>query len=203
MDPSLIAFLAVAIAVVVTPGPDMLLVMRNTLLGGRLVGAATVAGVITAILGWSLLAVAGIAALLAASALAFTLVKFVGAGYLIYLGIQSFRSGGAAFEVGATGARSLRQAATQGFLSAALNPKLGVFFLTLLPQFSDPLAAPERSLVLALLFAAIGLAWLLVFTAMVGSFGSFLARPAVRHRVQRVAGVVLIGLGLRAATERA
>ena len=199
----MLAFLAVAIAVVVTPGPDMLLVMRNTLLGGRLAGAATVLGVIGGIGVWATLAVGGIAALLAASALAFTILKLAGAGYLVYLGLRAIRSGAAPVEIRHGPRPTFRTAASQGFLSAALNPKLGVFFLTLLPQFSDPLASPLHSLALAVAFAAIGLAWLLLFTAFVGEFGRLLSSPTVVRRIQRLSGAVLIALGLRVAAERA
>jgi threonine/homoserine/homoserine lactone efflux protein len=202
MDPQLAAFLAIAVVVCVTPGPDMLLVLRNTVAGGRLVGAATVGGVIVGILGWSVVAVAGLAAVLAASATAFAVLKLAGAAYLVWLGIAAIRHAGAAAEVPGHAARSLGHAAVQGFLSAALNPKLGVFFLTLLPQFSDPVGAPARSLGFALLFAATGLVWLLVFTALVGSLAAILARPTVRRRIGQATGVVFIGLGLRVATER-
>ena len=202
MDPELVAFLGVAVVVSVTPGPDMLLVMRNTLLSGRLAGVATVAGVIVGVLLWSIVAIAGVAAILAASAALFTLLKLAGAAYLIVLGISALRAKGDALEVAGPPAGSLRQAAAQGFLSAALNPKLGVFFLTLLPQFVDPLDSPARPLLLALAFAATGLAWLLVFTALVGSLGPYLARPGLRRAIQRISGAVLIGLGLRIATDR-
>lgn len=202
IDPQLVAFLAIAIVVCVTPGPDMLLVLRNTVAGGRLAGVATVGGVVAGILGWSLVAVAGLAAVLAASATAFAVLKLAGAAYLVWLGIGAIRHAGAAPDVRDPAARSLGQAATQGFLSAALNPKLGVFFLTLLPQFSDPVGAPARSLAFALLFAATGVVWLLVFTALVGSLAAVLARPTIRRRIAQATGVVFIGLGLRVATER-
>jgi threonine/homoserine/homoserine lactone efflux protein len=84
LDPNTLAFVGVAITVAVVPGPDMALVTRNTLLGGRRVGAATVVGIVGGIVGWSLLAVAGIATILAASAMAFTALKIAGAVYLVY-----------------------------------------------------------------------------------------------------------------------
>jgi threonine/homoserine/homoserine lactone efflux protein len=200
---SFLPFLGLAIVVVVTPGPDMLLVMRNTLVGGRAVGSATVAGVMAGILCWSLLAVVGVAAILAASAAAFTVLKLCGAAYLVYLGVTSIRATGSEMHVrGGRAAGSLRQAAAQGFLSAALNPKLGVFFLTLLPQFGDAAGSVGRLVVLALVFAATGLVWLLVFTAMVASVGDVLSRPGLRRALGRVTGAVFIGLGLRVAVER-
>ena len=133
----------------------MALVARNTLLGGRRVGAATVLGIVAGLLGWSVAAVGGIAAVLAASATAFALLKIAGAGYLIYLGttLREGRDDHPAEPV--LGTLTLRAAAAQGVLSPGLNPKLGMFFLTLLPQFVAVGAPAARSLELALLFAAI------------------------------------------------
>ena len=202
MEPNFIAFLGVAVVVVVTPGPDMLLVMRNTLAGGRAVGTATVSGVILGILTWGLLAAIGVAAVLAASAVAFAVLKLAGAAYLVYLGIATLRGRPDVFEAGTPAATSLRTAVAQGFLSAALNPKLGVFFLTLLPQFTDASASVWNSLVLAAVFAVTGLAWLLVFTQLVGWFGVVLTTAPIRRRIQQATGVVLIGLGVRVATDR-
>ena len=204
MDSNLIAFVGVAIAVAIVPGPDMALVARNTLLGGRGVGAATVLGIVGGLLGWSVAAVAGIAAILAASATAFAVLKIVGAAYLIYLGISTLRAGRDDHAEGpARGELTLRAAARQGLLSAGLNPKLGVFFLTLLPQFVVPGAPAARSLELALLFAAIGASWLLVYTYLIGSVGHVLSRPGPRRAVQWVTGTVLVALGVRVALERA
>ena len=204
MDPNTLAFVGVAIAVSVVPGPDMALVTRNTLLGGRRMGAATVVGIVGGIFGWSLMAVAGIAAILAASVVVFTAVKIGGAVYLVYLGIATVRAH-PGDHAGLAGAAppSLRAAAGQGLLSAGLNPKLGVFFLTLLPQFTGPTGSASRSLELAVLFAAIGVSWLLVYTYLIGSAGRFLSRPRPRRVLRWATGTVLIGLGARVALERA
>jgi threonine/homoserine/homoserine lactone efflux protein len=96
----------------------------------------------------------------------------------------------------------VRAAVAQGFLSAALNPKLGVFFLTLLPQFTDASGSVWDSLALAAVFAATGLAWLLVFTQLVGWFGAMLSTAPIRRRIQQATGMVLIGLGVRIAADR-
>ena len=199
----MLAFVGVSIAVAVVPGPDMALVARNTLLGGRSVGAATVLGIVGGLLGWSLAAAVGIAAVLAASATAFTVLKLAGAAYLIYLGISTLRAGhddGAGAR--ARGAITFRAAVGQGFLSAGLNPKLGVFFLTLLPQFVVPGAPAARSLELALLFAAIGASWLLVYTYLIGSVGHVLSRPGPQRALRWITGTVLVALGVRVALEQ-
>jgi threonine/homoserine/homoserine lactone efflux protein len=135
MDDRLLAFIGVSVAVVVVPGPDMALVARNVLRNGRAAGFATSAGICTGILVWAVAAALGVSTLLATSAIAFTALKLAGAAYLVYLGIATLLTRDASVQVGA-GERSALQwhrAWLQGLLSAMLNPKLGVFFLTLLP----------------------------------------------------------------------
>lgn len=204
MSNELLPFIGVAIAVVVIPGPDMALIARNVFRYGRSAGFATSLGICTGILGWAIAAVLGIATILATSSIAFTALKLIGAAYLIYLGISTLRSHDA-FEVPAHAARATlptRQAYLQGLLSALLNPKLGVFFLTLLPQFivpSQPAAA--QALRLAVIFDLIGLAWLLAYSAMLGALGQALGETP-RRVIRWVSGTVLVGLGVRVALER-
>lgn len=213
MDPELIAFIGVAIAVVVIPGPDMALVARNVLRGGRRAGVATSLGICTGVLGWATAAAIGVAALLAASATLFTVLKLAGAAYLVYLGVTTLRqrdgwlagqaAPGTPSPPGAP-QRAWAVAWTQGLLSALLNPKLGVFFLTLLPQFIRPGDdAAMRALQLAAIFEGIGLAWLLLYTALLGAVAGVLRRPGPQRVVRWVTGTVLIGLGVRVAAERA
>jgi threonine/homoserine/homoserine lactone efflux protein len=206
MDPSTLAFLGVATVVVVVPGPDMALVTRNVLRHGRRGGQWTVLGVMTGIVGWGLAAAIGVAAILAASATAFAVIKLAGAIYLIGLGIATLHhldSPLAAVD-GSGNAGSIagrRQLWLQGLLSAGLNPKLGVFFVTLLPPFvgpGDP--AILRPAELAAIFAAVGLVWLLIFTELVVRASNLLQRPRPLRIVRGISGVVLVGLGLRVAT---
>src|SRR4026208_1399425 len=160
VDSQLLAFIGVAIVVVVLPGPDMALVARNVLRYGRSSGYATSIGICTGTLGWAVAAALGVSALLAASAVAFTALKLAGAAYLVFLGVTTLRSHDVPdADGGQTGSgRSWLRAWAQGLLSAMLNPKLGVFFLTLLPQFIAPGDEPvERSLQLAVLFDLVGL----------------------------------------------
>ena len=170
MGNELIPFIGVAIAVVVIPGPDMALVARNVFRYGRSAGIATSLGICTGILGWGIAAVLGIATLLAASSVAFTALKVIGAAYLIYLGISTLRSHDAFDVRGSSGTARLPagQAYLQGLVSALVNPKLGVFFLTLLPQFIGP-DEPAAALRLAVIFDLIGLAWLLAYSVLLGA----------------------------------
>lgn len=206
MTENLLPFIGVAIAVVVIPGPDMALVARNVFRHGREAGYATSLGICTGILGWAVAAALGIATLLATSSVAFTILKLVGAAYLIYLGISTLRSRDDTAIKGGSGSTTLpaRQAWLQGLLSSLLNPKLGVFFLTLLPQFIEPTEpAALRALQLALVFDLIGLAWLLLYSAMLAAIGDALGRSGPRRLIRWVSGTVLVALGLRVALDRA
>ena len=205
MDERLLAFVAVSIAVVVIPGPDMALVARNVLRHGRAAGFATSLGICTGILGWAVAAALGVATILATSAAAFTALKLAGAAYLIYLGITTLRARDQAGPDGAIGGSRLpwHRAWLQGALSALLNPKLGVFFLTLLPQFISPGDPPAlRALQLAVVFEGIGLVWLLIYSAMLGALGTALGRPGPRRFMRWLTGTILVGLGARVALER-
>ncbi len=206
MDDRLLAFVAVSVAIAVIPGPDMALVARNVVRHGRSAGFATSFGVCTGILGWALAAGLGVATLLATSATAFAALKLAGAAYLIYLGIATLRGHDPPLPSGAGGAARLswQRPWLQGLLSAVLNPKLGVFFLTVLPQFietGDPPAV--RAVQLVVLFDLIGLVWLLTYSAMLGAVGAALSRPTPRRLVRWLTGTILVGLGARVALDRA
>ena len=206
LDERLLAFLGVAIAVVVIPGPDMALITRNVVRHGRSSVFATSLGVCTGILCWGIAAAVGVATILATSAALFTALKLAGAIYLVYLGIATLRHPVPAIDsvTGSQTRQPLRVGWTQGLLSALLNPKLGVFFLTLLPQFIRPGEdGALRAAQLAVVFDVIGLVWLLAFTLMLGAIGSTLRRPGPQRVVRAVTGTVLIGLGVRVATEPA
>jgi threonine/homoserine/homoserine lactone efflux protein len=203
---NLLPFMGVAIAVVVIPGPDMALVARNVFRHGRAAGYATSLGICTGILGWAVAAALGIATILATSSVAFTVLKLAGAAYLIWLGISTLRSRDDVAPDRPDGPPTLpaRQAWLQGLISSLLNPKLGVFFLTLLPQFIAPgEPAALRALQLAIVFDLIGLAWLLVYSAMLAAIGDALGRTGPRRFIRWVSGTVLVGLGIRIAFERA
>jgi RhtB (resistance to homoserine/threonine) family protein len=198
IDGQLLAFAGVALVLSLTPGPDMALVLRNTLRDGRPAGFCTVGGIALGLLVWATMSALGIAAVLAASATVFTVLKLAGAAYLVYLGVQSLR----ALRRGQERVETPKPAGSpfrQGLVTNLLNPKLAVLFTTLLPQFishDDPAA---KSALLAAVFVAIGLSWLTVYTLIVGA----VARSR-RFRVvtEAITGVVLIALGARLAVER-
>ena len=201
----LVGFVALAIVVIVTPGPDTALVIRNTLLGGRPAGVGTAAGVALGQATWSVATSVGISALLVAAEPAFAALKLAGAAYLIYLGAQSLWSafpGNATHTTaaGATSRVSNASALRQGIMSNLTNPKMAVFFPSLLPQFvaaGAPTFLPL--LALGILFCVMTLAWLTGYAFAVARAGDVLRRSGVRRAIEGVTGVVLVGFGVRVA----
>jgi threonine/homoserine/homoserine lactone efflux protein len=193
----LLAFLGVATAVIVTPGQDTALTIRNTLFGGRRSGILTAGGVSIGQAIWALATSAGIAALLRASVPAFEAVKFAGAAYLIWLGLQTiFRRSG---ERRATPPRA-RTSFRQGVVSNLGNPKMAIFFTSLLPQFA-PRPGFLSLFALGFVFSAMTFSWLTGYAFAVSKAGDFLRRTRIRQALDRVTGAVLIALGLRLAAE--
>lgn len=194
----LLAFIGVAVLVIVTPGQDTALTIRNTLAGGRSAGVRTAVGVVGGQAVWALAASAGLAALLVASEPAFVALKYAGAAFLVYLGAQSLiaavrrRSRVRRRSGGATG-RELRQ----GLLSNLANPKMAVFFSSLLPQFADSFAT---LLALGLVFCSLTLLWLSAYATVLARAGEVLRRPRLRRVIDGVTGTALVAFGLRLAT---
>jgi threonine/homoserine/homoserine lactone efflux protein len=197
-----------AIVVIVTPGPDTALTIRNTLVGGRPAGVATAVGVALGQATWSLATSVGIAALLVAAEPAFAALKLAGAAYLIYLGAQSlwsaFRGRPAHPRIDSSvGHVWVTTALRQGVVSNLTNPKMAVFFPSLLPQFVAADAPPFVALLaLGILFSLMTLAWLTAYAFAVARAGDVLRRSAVRRWVEAVTGLVLVAFGFRVATVR-
>ena len=211
MDAHFTAFLGVSVLVIIVPGPDMALVMRNALFGGRKSGICTGLGSATGLVVWTLATSAGLAALLIASRPLFVALKLAGAAYLVYLGVQALwgalRSGGHERTTAGLPVAGRRLAPLvayrQGVVSNLGNPKIAVFFTSLLPQFlpaGD--AAFGGLLLLGLIFCSLTLLWLTAYAAAVAKAGDVLRRPSIRRTIEGLTGAVLIGLGLRLAAER-
>lgn len=199
------AFLAVAAIVVITPGVDMALVTKNALRHGRRSAVATALGVNLGIVVWTGAAGLGLAALIAASAAAFAAIKLAGALYLIYLGVQALRQSRAGSTEDTTNSRRLPindgVAFRQGLFSNLLNPKIAVFFTSLLPQFVGRHGTAGDLLALGALFNAMGIFWLLSYALLAARARAVLGRPEVKRTLDRLTGTVLIGLGVRLALE--
>jgi threonine/homoserine/homoserine lactone efflux protein len=199
----LLAFAAVSAIVIVTPGQDTALTIRNSLLGGRPTGLATATGVAAGQAVWTLATSLGLAAMLVASEPVFLALKLVGAAYLVYLGAQSLLAAARRRRRTHTGSGSgsarPRVAFRQGALSNLGNPKMAVFFSSLLPQFGSSFA---ELLTLGVVFCGMTLTWLSLYAVVVARAGDVLRRPAIRRAIDAITGAVLVALGLRLATER-
>ena len=201
-----LAFVGVVAVIVVVPGPDMALVLRNGLADGRRAAVETALGVNAGLLVWALAAALGIAALLSASAPAFTALKIAGAAYLVVLGLRALADAWRGAPVAAVTSPSGSRRASpfrQGMVTNLLNPKIALVFTTLIPQFVDadgPAAA--QTVLLATLFIAMGLVWLVSYALLVARVGAVLRRPALRRFLNAVTGVVLTTLGVRLALDR-
>jgi len=197
------AFMGVAVLVIVTPGQDTALTIRNSLLGGRRRGVFTALGVSTGQCAWAVATSAGIAALLVASKPAFVALRLFGAAYLVWLGVQALRSAWRhtaerrpAVKASA-GQGGSRRAFRQGLISNLGNPKMAVFFPSLLPQFAHSFAG---LLALGIVFSLMTLVWLTGYAVAVAKAGDVLRRPKVRRAIDAVVGVVLVAFGVRLAS---
>jgi threonine/homoserine/homoserine lactone efflux protein len=203
----LLAFAAVSAVVICTPGQDTALTIRNTLLGGRRSGVLTAAGVAAGQAVWTIAASVGLVALLSASQPLFLALRLAGAAYLVFLGLQSLRAalsrGAADAGVGSAGvALAPGRAFRQGLVSNLANPKMVVFFTSLLPQFVTPGGRVLLTLLLlGLAFCLLTLAWLSAYAVAVAHARGLLERPRVRRSLDAIAGTVLVALGLRLATQ--
>jgi len=198
-------FLGVAAVVIVTPGPDTALVTKNAALHGRRAALGTAFGVCTGLSIWTMAAALGVASLVRASAPAYTALRLVGAAYLIWLGVEALRAArrAGAREPEGRPRRAIdgRAGFRQGVLSNLANTKIGVFFTSLLPQFVGGHAVLVPFLVLGGTFVAITLAWLSAYAVLAAKASTLLTRPRVKAVLDRVTGLVLIGVGIRLATE--
>jgi RhtB (resistance to homoserine/threonine) family protein len=203
----LLAFAAVSAVVICTPGQDTALTIRNTLLGGRRSGVLTAAGVAAGQAVWTIAASVGLVALLSASQPLFLALRLAGAAYLVFLGLQSLRTalsrGAAHAGVASAGvALAPARAFRQGLVSNLANPKMVVFFTSLLPQFVTPGGRVLLTLLLlGLAFCLLTLAWLSAYAVAVAHARGLLERPRVRRSLDAIAGTVLVALGLRLATQ--
>ncbi|GAA5071875.1 LysE family translocator [Nocardia iowensis] len=207
-------YLVFVVLLVLAPGPDTAVILKNSLIGGRRGGVSTSAGIAVGNLVQGTAAALGVGAVITRSQLVFDVVRIVGAVYLCWLGIQAFRSarrggsalgvdtpdGDAAVGVHGHGFRWWRQ----GFLSNVTNPKIMALYLSVLPQFlHDGHASTQTALLLAYTVVVLGLAWQLIVVAMVNRARRWLRRRRVRTALEAITGTALVGFGIGLATESA
>jgi threonine/homoserine/homoserine lactone efflux protein len=196
------AFFLASALLALAPGPDNVFVLTQSALHGRLSGLIVMIGLCTGLLVHTGAVALGVAVIFQASALAFSLLKMLGAGYLLYLAWQSFRASPEHIRMNGSRQKSLGSLYRRGIIMNITNPKVSIFFLAFLPQFADP----ERGAISLQLMALGGtfiLATILVFGAVAligGTLGDWLNRSTRAQRIlNRVAGIIFIGLALKLA----
>jgi threonine/homoserine/homoserine lactone efflux protein len=216
-QPGTIAFSLAALLLTLTPGLDTMFVVRTAMASGARVGLIGGLGVCLGTLSWATASAAGVTALLAASSLAYNVLRIVGAAYLTFVGVRMLwasrpgtrglvppgpgENAPASWRTGRSGVTPA-EAFRTGLLTNLLNPKVGVFYLTLLPQFI-PAHAPvfAFSLLLASIHAVEGIAWFAVLVAAMSSVRQWLKREGVRRGLDRLTALVFIGFGARLVVE--
>ncbi|NSC25421.1 LysE family translocator [Streptomyces albus subsp. chlorinus] len=213
---SIVAFAALAAVLVVIPGPAVMLVLKSALARGRREAVLTALGVLVADLVWALASVAGLTALLVSSQVAFDAVRYLGAGYLCYLGVRllATRRGlpateaapeepdGTASLPSTRPGRSALRALREGLLSDLSNPKTVIVFTSVIPQFLGSAAGPADVLVLGVLFSVIGFLSLLSYGMIFGAAASILRDARVTRAILRGGGAILAAFGIGLAVER-
>ena len=202
------AFAVFAAILTITPGLDTMLVLRTAAVSGRAAGIAAVTGVALGCLVWAVASAAGVTAVLAASRVAFEILRAAGVGYLLWLGGRALWQARRPFTgpsaLPTAPAQSWGRALRTGFTTNLLNPKVGVFYLSVMPQFLptgvNPLAG---SLALGAIHIGEGFVWLTIVVLAVNLARGWLTRPTVRRRLEQFTGLVFIGFAVRLAADRA
>jgi threonine/homoserine/homoserine lactone efflux protein len=198
---SLAAFTAAAVLIVLLPGPDTLVVVRSIVRGGRHAGVLTALGNLCGLTVWVLAAALGLAAMLKASQIGYDVLRVVGAGYLVWLGVQAWRSRGRVEQPAPHRAGVLGTGFRAGILTNLLNPKVGVFFVAFLPGFiprGD--AVGPMSLLLGAIFVLLTALYWVALLGIAGRVSRWMGTPSVRRRIDAMTALVFVGFGIRLAT---
>jgi threonine/homoserine/homoserine lactone efflux protein len=195
------AFLPIAVLVTITPGAGTANVVRSALRGGWRSGVLTIAGNSVGVVVWGLLSVLGVSALIAASEVAFLVLKVTGACVLVWLGVQSLRHAGRPLD--AVPPRSGHRPFADGLVTSVANPKLAIFFIALFPQFvGDRGSVLPTTLLMVALVVTLDFVWYTTLAVLVSRARAAYSGSRLSRRVERLTGVVLIGLGARVALEQ-
>lgn len=194
------AFLPIAVLVTITPGAGTANVVRSALRGGWRSGVLTIAGNSLGVVAWGLLSVLGVSALVAASEVAFLVLKITGACVLVWLGVQSLRHAGRPVDAGSV---RFAHPFRDGLVTSLANPKLAIFFVALLPQFvGDRGSVLPTTLLMIALIVMLDFVWYTTLAVLVSRARAAYSGSRLARRVERLTGVVLIGLGARLALEQ-
>lgn len=209
MEGAILTFLAISAVVIITPGQDTALTVRNTIAGGRQGGIATAFGVACGQMVWALATDVGVITILTASETIFTTIKLLGAAYLVFLGLQALHRAFAGSD--ASGPENQREQKTlsshtgfiQGLISNLCNPKMAAFFASLLPQFISPgPSAFGVTILLGLTFCTMTFFWLAGYAAAITKAGHVLRWPKVARTLEGITGFTILALGIRVATSQ-
>ncbi|HFJ9285266.1 LysE family translocator [Bacillus toyonensis] len=201
-------FIIMSICLIILPGPDTAMATKNTLVAGKMGGVKTVFGTCVALLIHTLAAVIGLSALIVKSALLFSIFKYVGALYLIYIGIKALlavknKKGVNTNDVSINNDKEHTSCFRQGFLTNLLNPKIAVFFLTFLPQFLNPSHNTFiQLLVMGLTYLVLTIIWFAFYIFLIDKISAFMKKPKTQRYIQGLTGIVLIGFGIKLAFEK-
>ncbi|KEZ51589.1 LysE family translocator [Metabacillus indicus] len=199
-------FIVLSLFVVMSPGIDTALITNRTISGGKRDGFKMALGITAGALVHTFAAAFGLSAVLMQSAAAFEIVKYIGAAYLIYLGVTSFISKGKNKEQSVENPKAIHakgSAFKQGFFSNVLNPKVAIFFLTFLPQFVNTQSHAAKQLILmGIIYTLMCIVWFIVFVIFINYLRKWLMTPRVQSMMDKATGIVLIAFGLKLALER-
>ena len=202
-------FVVMSILLILLPGPDTAIATKNTLTVGRKGGLQTIVGTCSAILIHTLAAVIGLSAIIVKSAFLFTVLKYVGAVYLVYLGIKTLwamKKNGLSTdsEIPTENKFETNSCFKQGFLTNMLNPKVAVFFLTFLPQFVSPGTETFFPfIIMGVTYSILTAIWFVCYVYLINQISTFMKKASTQKVIEGVTGAVLIAFGIKLAFEKA
>ncbi|HEX3618137.1 MAG TPA: LysE family translocator [Solirubrobacteraceae bacterium] len=207
MPMHLLVFVGIVVAIVLLPGPDTAVVTKNALIHGREAALGSAIGTNVGVAVWTLATALGVAAVLRSSATVYDALKLLGALYLVWIGIRTLwdsrRGRGDGAQSAAARSIDGRGGFRQGLITDLANPKVGIFFTSLLPQFVSPHgSALLQMLILGGIYIAFSLAWMCGYALLAVRLSHLLSRPRVKALIDRFSGLVLVGVGIRLAIER-
>lgn len=201
-------FVIMCILLIILPGPDTAIATKNTVIFGRIGGLKTALGTCCALLIHTSAAVLGLSAIIVKSALLFSVFKYAGAVYLIYLGVKTLWSLRKKEEAASVELNTELQFVNtscfkQGFLTNILNPKVAVFFLTFLPQFVEPGSNNFLSfLMMGITYTVLTAVWFLLYVYLINQIRAFMKKPKAQNMIEGITGTILIGFGIKLALEK-
>ncbi|RFB17228.1 LysE family translocator [Bacillus sp. HNG] len=202
-------FVFMCVLLIILPGPDTAIATKNTLTVGRVGGLKTALGTCCALLIHTSAAVFGLSAIIVKSALLFSVFKYVGAIYLIYLGVKTLwalrkKEVAASVEMNTASQFENKSCFKQGFLTNLLNPKVAVFFLTFLPQFVDTGSNTFLPfLIMGFTYTVLTAIWFFLYVYLLNQISTFMKKPKTQNMIEGITGAILIGFGIKLALEKA